>query len=46
MAFAIHPMFNWRDRPIAGYVADTYVLEADGARVLSTWPLDLYRLDR
>jgi Xaa-Pro aminopeptidase len=46
MAFAIHPMFNWIDRPMAGYVADTYVLEEGGGRVLSSWPLELYTLPR
>jgi len=43
MALAMHPMFHCRDRPVAGYVADTYVLERDHARVLSRWPLQLYR---
>jgi Xaa-Pro aminopeptidase len=46
MALALHPMFNWRDRPLTGYVADTYVIEAHGPRVLSRWPLELYKLNR
>jgi Xaa-Pro aminopeptidase len=46
MAFAMHPLFTWTDRPMAGYVADTYVLEPDGCRPLSSWALALYALNR
>jgi Xaa-Pro aminopeptidase len=46
MAFAMHPLFSWTDRPMAGYVADTYVLEPAGCRPLSSWPLELYALNR
>jgi Xaa-Pro aminopeptidase len=42
MALAVHPMFNWRDRVMSGYIADTYIVEPQGGRVLSTWPMGLY----
>ena len=44
MIFAVHPLLIPDDAGIGGYMADTYVVEGDGARGLSQHPLDLIRL--
>lgn len=42
MAFAVHPFLLSLSRPgVAGYMADTMIAGADGARALSRYPLDV-----
>lgn len=44
MVLAVHPML-WEDSTATmGYMSDTYVVDDDGARVLSQYPVEVYRV--
>lgn len=44
MVLAMHPMLWDAGTAVMGYMADTYVVTADGARALSQFPVDIYRI--
>lgn len=43
---AIHPMLIDEDHGVSGYMSDTFVVEAEGARKLSEHPTAFYRISK
>ncbi|MGW0037583.1 M24 family metallopeptidase [Gordonia sp. NPDC003376] len=46
MVLTLHPMVQDNDDIASGYMADTFVVEAQGSRKLSEHPTGLYRISR